>query len=129
MKKLSEIGRLEFDVLHFIVKRGPSTVGEVSNTFGEEHDYARTTVQTVMERLRQKGLLDREQRQGTYAYFPTMSKTAFYSDMVKDFVRETLSHDVSPIVAFLAESKGLTPEEEAVLRKIAERAEDGEADD
>ncbi|MBX3118643.1 MAG: BlaI/MecI/CopY family transcriptional regulator [Fimbriimonadaceae bacterium] len=129
MRKLAKLGKLEFEVLRFLVTRGPSTVGEVAGSYGEEQGYARTTVQTVMERLRKKGFLDREIKDGTYAYFSKVPASAFFLGVVKDFVRESLSHDTSPIVAYLAQSKGLTAEEEAVLRKLAMRVEEEGSDD
>ncbi len=124
MKKLSDLGKLEFEVLRHIVTHGPASVGEVAGTFGEERGYARTTIQTVMERLRLKGMLDRQEKNGNFAYFSTIPMTSFYAGMVKDFIHDSLRDDVSPIVAYFAESKGLTPEEEELLRKLAAKISD-----
>lgn len=128
MKKTSDLGKLEFEVLRHLVTKGPASVGEVATSFGEERGYARTTIQTVMERLRKKGMLDRKEKNGNFTYFSKISSAKFFSGMVKDFIRDNLRDDVSPIVAYLVESKGLTQQEEEVLRKLAARLEDDGTD-
>ena len=51
-----------------VAERGPATVGEVARGFGEARGLARTTVLTVMERLRRKGYLGRAKDGGAYRY-------------------------------------------------------------
>ncbi len=55
MKK--PVGDQELVVLRWVAEHGPVTVGEVAEKFGEPQGLARSTILTVMERLRGKGHL------------------------------------------------------------------------
>jgi predicted transcriptional regulator len=65
---MKTVGDQELALLRFIAETGPSTVGEVAEKFGEPRGLARSTVLTMMERLRQKAHLEREQVEGVYRY-------------------------------------------------------------
>ena len=55
----STIGDQELALLHHIDECGHASVGEVAVGFGEPRGLARSTVLTMMERLRSKGYLKR----------------------------------------------------------------------
>jgi len=65
---MKTVGDQELALLRDVAETGPSTVGEVAERFGEPRGLARSTVLTMMERLRQKGHLEREQVEGVYRY-------------------------------------------------------------
>ena len=62
------LGELQLEVLSFLSDRGPLTVGEVAARFGEPRRLARTTILTVMERLREKGYATRTKQEGVFRY-------------------------------------------------------------
>ena len=49
-------------------RSGAATVAEVVERFGQPRGLARSTVLTMMERLRKKGHLSRQQVDGVYRY-------------------------------------------------------------
>ena len=55
------IGDQELALLQYIDEHAPATVGEVASGYGEARGLARSTVLTMMERLRAKGYLQRQQ--------------------------------------------------------------------
>jgi predicted transcriptional regulator len=79
----SFLGPLEARVLDTIwaSDKRPLTVREVHKLLGEDPKLAYTTIMTTMNRLYDKGLLDREVKSGKggllYAYWPKMEKEAF----------------------------------------------------
>ncbi|MEY2158613.1 BlaI/MecI/CopY family transcriptional regulator [Rhodanobacter sp. FW106-PBR-LB-2-11] len=62
------IGDQELALLHHIDECGSASVGEVAASFGEPRGLARSTVLTMMERLRGKGYLKRRQLKGMFRY-------------------------------------------------------------
>ena len=54
------LGEQELALLRFVTDRAPVTVRAALAQFGEPRGLARTTVLTVMERLRTKGYLRRQ---------------------------------------------------------------------
>ena len=53
------IGDQELALLQYLGENEPASVGEVAAGFGEARGLARSTVLTMMERLRTKGYLQR----------------------------------------------------------------------
>lgn len=117
------LGRLERDVLQYIAEHHPITVREAAAHFAETSGQARTTVLTVMERLRAKGYLKRRKSSGVHRYTPTISKADLLHQLVGGFVDEVLGGKVSPFVAYLTRSSLLKDDEVRKLRQLLERLE------
>ncbi len=125
MNKKPGLGQLELEVLRHFAEHGPLTVGEAASGFGEPRGYARTTIQTVMERLRSKGMLEREAKPSGFTYCASAQSQSVLANLVREFVAKTLGGDTSLLAAYLAESERLTPEEAEILRKLARQTEEG----
>lgn len=115
------IGDQELALLQWLADQGGATVGEAADGYGAARGLARSTVLTMMERLRRKGRLTRRKVGGVYRYSSPVSATAVLRDVVGGFVEQTLGGSVSPFVAFLAESDDLSPEELDELESLVAR--------
>ena len=107
-------------MLRFVAEHAPVSVGEVAASFGETHKLARTTILTVMERLRKKGYLARIKEEAVYRYRPQTEQADVLKDVVREFVENRLAGSLSPFVAYLAEAQNLTDEELSTLRRIVD---------
>lgn len=117
------IGDQELAVLQFVTDHEkPVTVREVTQEWGEKRDppLARTTILTMMERLRKKNLLVRAKSPdgATFQYSPSLEKSVLMRGLVQDFVDKTLGGSVSPFVAYLADAKDLSRTEIEELRHL-----------
>ncbi|MCA9200575.1 MAG: BlaI/MecI/CopY family transcriptional regulator [Planctomycetales bacterium] len=120
MKDIEQtLGNAQLEVLQYVAENHPITVGRVAEHFAEHSGKARTTILTVMEKLREKGFLTRKKKSGVYEYSPTMSASDIVSSVVARFVEETLGGSISPFISYLANSSGLTDAELKQLRRIA----------
>lgn len=121
MRKQSSLGRAESEVLRFIAERHPISVREVAESF---RDVRKTTILNVMERLREKGFLTREPKDGIYQYSPTQTQATLMRGLVADFVDTMLGGSVEPFAAYLAEKETLTETELARLKEIIAKLEE-----
>ena len=120
------LGELEFEVLQYVSNHSPSTVRSVADDFAESQGLARTTVLTVMDRLRKKGYLARRKEGGTFVYTPSHEQGEVMHEVVKDFVENTLGGSLTPFVAYLARSKGLSDSEVGELQELVDSMAKGE---
>lgn len=120
------LGHLELDVLQYVADHHPVTVREVATYFAETSGQARTTLLTVMERLRAKGYLKRRKSAGVHRYTPTVGKAELLQRLVGDFVDDVLGGSVSPFVAYLTRSQQLSRDEAAKLTELLKRIESRE---
>lgn len=121
MSRRKGVGEQELTLLEWVAERGPVSVGEAAREFGEKRDLARTTVQTMLERLRQKGHLRRQRRDGVYRYSSPDSPTEVLRKAVGSFVEGALQGAVAPLVAYLAEREEISEEERRELERIVDR--------
>ena len=114
----STIGDQELALLHHIDECGHASVGEVAASYGEPRGLARSTVLTMMERLRGKGYLKRRQVRGMYRYSTATGPGEAMRSAVGSFVEKTLSGSVSPFVAWMSERAEVSDTELAELEAL-----------
>jgi len=117
------LGNQELLLLNYLAEHGPLSVGEAAESFGKAHGLARTTVLTMMERLRKKGRLTREKVEGIYRYRPALPRDELQRGLVDEFFRKALGGSLAPVVSYLAQDARLTEEEIGQLREAVDRLE------
>jgi len=111
----------ELRFLRFVAEHGPITVGQVAEQLGHELGLARSTVLTVMERLRRKGHLKRRRKDGVYVYASTVGLDRLLQDTVGQFVERSLGGSVLPFAAWLSQRVDVSEAELSELRSIVAR--------
>src|SRR5262245_6361227 len=117
------IGDQEMEMLRFVADHAPITVRDVAVQYGEPRGLARTTVLTVMERLREKGYLTRTKQAGLFQYASALPKAELLRRLVQDFVEKTLGGSLSPFSLYLAQAPNITEEELAELKQAVQSLE------
>ncbi len=125
----SSIGEQELALLRHIADRGSITAGEAADQFGAPRGLARSTVLTMMERLRGKGYLGRRLTDGVYRYRARASSADLLKGAVQRFIERNLDGSVTPFLAYLSEAARLSDAElqeleEIVARLTADRGKD-----
>ena len=115
------IGDQELALLRYVAEQGAVSVGEAAEGFGAPRGLARSTVLTMMERLRQKGHLEREPVEGIYRYSCTAAPGDLLRGAVRSFVEKTLAGSVSPFVTYLAETREVSDAELVELEDLVAR--------
>lgn len=115
------IGDQELALLHYLAEHQNATVGEVAAEFGETRDLARSTVLTMMERLRAKAYLKRRHVDGVYRYSTATGTGEVMSNAVGQFVEKTLSGSLSPFVAWMSQKAEVSDSELAELEALVSK--------
>lgn len=121
--KNAPLGKQELELLRYVTDHAPISVRDVAVQYGEPRALARTTILTVMERLRKKNYLTRGKDGGSFQYSPAQSKPLLLQTLVGDFVQKTLGGSLSPFVAYLADAPEVSDDELAELRRLVEQME------
>jgi len=112
------IGDQELALLGFIGERSQATVAEAVEGFGQPRGLARSTVLTMMDRLRRKGHLGRRLVNGVYHYAPRTHHSTAVRQAIASFVDRTLGGSISPFVTYLAEREEVSDAELAELEAL-----------
>ena len=118
MKSMPSLGEQEIEILRYVSAQGEISVREVAEYFEKHKGLARTTILTVMERLRKKGFLAREKVDGIFKYSEKIEASTVMKSKVTDFVERTLGGSVSPLIQYFAGQKNLSSDEVEKLRAI-----------
>jgi predicted transcriptional regulator len=119
MKKIPSLGEQEMEILKFVSDRSPIAVREVASHF--EKSLARTTVLTVMERLRKKGFLGRAKIDGVFKYTSKFETGDVLTSKISDFVEKTLGGSVGPLFTYFMSSSSFSDAEVAQLKEMAQK--------
>jgi len=117
----ARVGEQELALLRWVAERGPVSVGEAAEAFGSPRGLARSTVLTMMERLRAKRRLTRRRTGGVFLYRSPEAPDQVLRAAVSRFVEGTLGGSLSPFVRFLAETDELPESEVAELQALVAR--------
>ena len=123
------IGDQELALLRWLAGCGGATVGDAVEGFGLPRGLARSTVLTMMERLRKKGRLRRAKVEGVYRYSSPDSPRELLRGVVETFVEQTLGGSVSPFVSYLTDTAQVSEDELAELEELVSRLQSRRGED
>jgi predicted transcriptional regulator len=118
--KRASLGQAEWEILRYVIEHHPVTVREVADHAAETSGQARTTILTVMERLRKKRYLTRRKLAGVYQYSPKVPSSDILQNFVKQFVETTLHGAMSPFFAYLSKSADVSDKELEELKRLVD---------
>ena len=122
MKKSVQLTPFELEIMDFLWPLREASVREVQQAIPEDRRPAYTTVQTILQRLEQKGAVRRSRKVGNALMFePLITKKSVYRRLIDDFL-ELFGGSAQPVVAHLLESGKLTLEDLKTLEKIRQRS-------
>ena len=112
----------ELEVLKALWDGGPSTVRGVDGALrGRGRARAYTTVQTLLNRLREKGHVAAEADGSALVYRAESSRDDLLRDRLRDLADQLCEGEPTPLVLTLVEGNRFTAEEVARFRALLDR--------
>lgn len=117
----THLGHLEMSILEALWALEGGTVRQVLETLRVQREIAYTTVMTVLTRLADKGLLDREPHGRGFFYTPRYAPDDLLQQLADDAVRRLLADfgDIA-VARFLANVPDLSAQQIERLRRSGE---------
>jgi predicted transcriptional regulator len=97
--RIPSLGELETAVLEQIWADGPSDVKRMYAAIGKRRRITLNTVQSTMERLWRKGLLDREKVSHAYVYSARHTRAELCARMVEQVVGDVLQGEPATLLS------------------------------
>ena len=117
-----QLGVIESRFADMIWKNEPVSSSELVKMAGEELQWKRTTVHTVLRRLCDKGLFQNDN--GTVTSL--ISRGQFYAMQSQQFVDTTFHGSFPAFLAAFTKNRSLTDAERDMVRKMIDEAEEEE---
>jgi BlaI family penicillinase repressor len=113
------LSEFELDVMHHFWSDRELSAPELYERIGAERGVAYSTVKTIVDRLEQKGAIERVANRGrTIVYAPAIKRERVRKPLVKTFLRRLFGNDLRPLFAQLLQDEKLSDEELEYLRKL-----------
>ncbi|MFA6234733.1 MAG: BlaI/MecI/CopY family transcriptional regulator [Bacteroidota bacterium] len=127
-RKKHELSAAEWELMAVIWKAGGSvTVREVLETAYPKDEKAYTTVQTVMNILVDKGMLRRVKQGMVNQYTPAVRREKVLDASMSTLVDRMFHGSFGAMASFLVNSRKLSDEDVALLRRMLNEQEQAEA--
>lgn len=125
MKKPLNLSEMEWQIMQFLWEKGVKSVKDVWQTLYPEKEKAYTTVQTYMDRMVEKKLLEKQKIGLVNFYFPLLDKQTLRRQATETLVSKAFNGSFLNLAAFLVNSKTLSEEELEEIRELIRRKEEG----
>ncbi|MEM1150694.1 MAG: BlaI/MecI/CopY family transcriptional regulator [Pseudomonadota bacterium] len=116
-----QITDAELAVMRVIWAKPGRTAADIHAALEGDQDWSRQTVKTLLARLTDKGALKAEPDGRKFRYSPSLQQADYEASATERFVDKVYRGRAAPLVAHLADSKGLTDEDIAELESLIER--------
>lgn len=116
------LGHLEKQIMDILWIYKKASTREILTKLQTEKKLAYTTVATILQRLYDKGLLDRKEVKIGYEYSPKVSKERYSKDIAKSFLNKFIDSFGDTAITSFAESIDTLPKKkrEYFLRLLEE---------
>lgn len=115
---LPDLSDSELDVMRALWKGSRLSAREVHDRVSPARGWAYSTTRTVLERMVEKGLVDKDSFHGIYLYRPCLSRAAGLARAVRDFADRVAEVGAAPVVSLLAGGESWSEEEVAELERL-----------
>lgn len=117
-RKRIALTKFETEVMSVLWRLGEATVRELQSAIERDERPAYTTVQTIVQRLEQKGAVRRTRKAGNALFFePAITRKSVYRRLVDELL--DLIGGSQPLVAHLVESGKLSLDDLKAIGKAA----------
>lgn len=115
-----QLTKFETEVMSVLWRLGEATVRDVQDAIDRDERPAYTTVQTIVQRLEQKGAVRRTRKEGNALFFePAITRKSVYRRLVDELL--DLVGGSRPLVAHLVESGKLALDDLKAIEKAAKK--------
>jgi len=113
-----QITKAELEIMKVLWAEPGLGASEVHAALSGENDWTSRTVKTLLARLVDKGALTTGQDGRRFLYQPAIQEGDYKTRAAKQFVDRMFSGRAAPLIAHLADGRGLTDEDIAELEKL-----------
>lgn len=116
-----KLTKLEMEVMEALWRLGSASVRELQEALTGEKQPAYTTIQTIVQRLEEKGVVRREKKiSNAYIFAPVMSRKAMFFRLIDDLM-DLFGETARPLMAHLVESRKLSLDDVRALEESVEK--------
>lgn len=119
---LADLTESEWDIMRVVWAKEPCAAGDVQDALQKTHQWAYSTVKTLMERMVAKGLLTTRNVRNLKLFSSCISEGEARAGAFRRLLDKAFRGALGPMMEFLVESEELSEQELDELRKSIARS-------
>jgi predicted transcriptional regulator len=117
------LAELQLAIMHVLWKQGEVTVSQVRDTLKPKRSLAYTTVGTMLAKMEEKGHVKHRSDGRANVYRAAIREDQVQRSMVTDLADRLFQGDVAQMVCHLLDSRDMTSEDLAEMRRLIRQKE------
>jgi len=124
-ERANRLTRFELEVMDVLWNLGSASIREIHEKIPEKNRPAFTTVQTMIRRLEEKGVVRQTKQIGNAHIFePTITRQAVHRGLIDDLL-DLLGGSARPLIAHLADAGKLNLDDVRALESLLSKKKEG----
>jgi len=119
------ISAAESLVMEALWRQSPLSAEDVAAAVGPEQNWSEATVKTLLNRLLTKKAVAAERDGRRYLYSPLIQRADYVQDESRNLIDRLFDGRLAPLVSHFAETKQLSAEDVAELKRLIQELDDG----
>lgn len=118
MASLPQISEAEFEVMKIVWKYAPVNTNEITEHLTRTTSWSPKTIQTLIKRLVNKGVLSYEKQGRIFVYTPLVGKNEYIGQESTSFLKRFYDGNISKMLSAYIENDQLSESEIDTLRSL-----------
>lgn len=118
MKAQPQISEAEFEVMKIVWKHAPISTNEITDRLLQTTSWSPKTIQTLIKRLVNKGILAYEKQGRVFVYTPLVGRDEYIGQESRSFLNRFYDGDLSAMVSAYMDQDKLSEEDIHTLRSL-----------
>ena len=112
---------VELEILQVLWERGPSTVREVLDELNQTRERAYTSILSMMNVMREKGLVTREEQGKAHVYRARRGQDKTLGNLVKDLLGRAFDGSASSLITHVLDQTSPSDEELEQIQRLIDQ--------
>ncbi|MHC4399839.1 MAG: BlaI/MecI/CopY family transcriptional regulator [Planctomycetota bacterium] len=123
-EKSLNVTQYELAVLEVLWDRGSATIREMTEAiYGQNSTTAYATVQKLLERLEDKGCVNRDRSSFAHVFTASVDRAQLIGQGLETLAARLCGGSLTPLLVHLVEATSLTDEQRKMFRKLIDESE------
>ena len=118
MNTLPQISEAEFEVMKIVWKHAPISTNEITEKLLQTTTWSPKTIQTLIKRLVNKGVLSYEKQSRVFVYTPLVEENEYIDQKSNSFLERYYNGDITAMLSAYIENDRLSESEIDTLRSL-----------
>ena len=127
-KQTAELTEAEWTILEVVWEHQPCAAGTVQEALASSKNWSYATVKITMDRMVKKGFLEVSKMRNLQLFSAVIDKVAARRFELQRMLTRAFDGALAPMMQFLVDHEGLSPEDAQYLRKLADKVEKHKGD-